>query len=131
MPGFVRAAHTPYVLHIPPMYREMAVECGFVVHTPSDSGHFGLLRRGMYTNSALQGRKHVHTAYVPHMSGMYRTVAYVPHMPRMYRTNRVCTVHTAYVYPKRIMGEEDAALHRDRRPPTGVAEIFEKIRIFV
>ena len=49
----------------------------------------------------------------------------------MYRTCRVCTVHTAYVYPKRIMGEEDAAVHRDRRPPTGVAEIFEKIRIFV
>ena len=52
-------------------------------------------------------------------------------MSPMYRTYRVCTVHTAYVYPKRIMGEEDAAVHRDRRPPTGVAEIFEKIRIFV
>ena len=53
------------------------------------------------------------------------------YIPPMYRTCRVCTVHTAYVYPKRIMGEEDAAVHRDRRPPTGVAEIFEKIRIFV
>ena len=52
-------------------------------------------------------------------------------MSPMYRTYRLCTVHTAYVHPKRIMGEEDAALHRDRRPPTGVAEIFEKNRIFV
>lgn len=67
------AVHTAYVLYISPMYKEMAVEGGFVVHTLPDSGHFGLLRRGMYTKSALQGRKRVHTAYVQYLSGMYRT----------------------------------------------------------